>query len=361
MRNLLGFLLRRTALRTLSSTSAFSSTARSRPFITYKPSAVTFKQQWKSTDFQRRFASEDAKPSEATTIDETVPEEPSRIEEEALEETSATSETPEDTRAQPDTAAHAASETTDAAEAAQTTTSSPSSTLESAQQKASEIASSATEAAEQAGAAIGEGAQQAQQSATDTAQQLGEAVGGAMGSTAGARPAPSPFDPPPARNEAFRRPSQINPSKILYIGNLYFEVREDTLRREFTRFGNIVNARIVYDSRGLSKGFGYIEFENLDSATAAIRALDQQVLEGRRMTVQYHIPREPRQSAGPGSGLMNAPSRTLFIGNMSYEMSDKDLNNLFREIKNVLDVRVAIDRRSGQPRGFAHADFVDIA
>jgi RNA recognition motif-containing protein len=34
---------------------------------------------------------------------------------------------------------------------------------------------------------------------------------------------------------------------------------------------------------------------------------------------------------------------------------------LFREIRNVLDVRVAIDRRSGQPRGFAHADFVDIA
>lgn len=41
-------------------------------------------------------------------------------------------------------------------------------------------------------------------------------------------------------------------------------------------------------------------------------------------------------------------------------MSDADLNKLFRDIKNVIDVRVAIDRRSGQPRGFAHADFVDI-
>lgn len=44
---------------------------------------------------------------------------------------------------------------------------------------------------------------------------------------------------------------------------------------------------------------------------------------------------------------------------MSYEMSDKDLNDLFKEVKNVLDVRVAIDRRTGQPRGFAHADFID--
>ena len=46
---------------------------------------------------------------------------------------------------------------------------------------------------------------------------------------------------------------------------------------------------------------------------------------------------------------------------MSYDMSDKDLNELFREIKNVLDVRVAIDRRTGQPRGFAHADFLDVS
>jgi RNA recognition motif-containing protein len=55
------------------------------------------------------------------------------------------------------------------------------------------------------------------------------------------------------------------------------------------------------------------------------------------------------------------PSKTIFIGNMSFEMSDKDLNDLFHDIQNVLDVRVAIDRRTGQPRGFAHADFVDVA
>jgi nucleolin len=45
---------------------------------------------------------------------------------------------------------------------------------------------------------------------------------------------------------------------------------------------------------------------------------------------------------------------------MSFEMTDRDLNALFRGIKNVIDVRVAIDRRTGQPRGFAHADFIDV-
>jgi nucleolin len=56
----------------------------------------------------------------------------------------------------------------------------------------------------------------------------------------------------------------------------------------------------------------------------------------------------------------NTPSKTVFIGNLAFEMSDADLNRLFKDIKNVMDVRVAIDRRTGQPRGFAHADFVDV-
>lgn len=43
-----------------------------------------------------------------------------------------------------------------------------------------------------------------------------------------------------------------------------------------------------------------------------------------------------------------------------YEQPLTHLTDMFRNIKNVLDVRVAIDRRSGQPRGFAHADFMDV-
>jgi nucleolin len=93
-----------------------------------------------------------------------------------------------------------------------------------------------------------------------------------------------------------------------------------------------------------------------------------QVFEGRNLVVQFHRPKtntstNTNSRAGGASGgfAYNPPSKTLFIGNMSFEMSDKDLNDLFRDIRNVMDVRVAIDRRTGQPRGFAHADFIDVA
>lgn len=54
------------------------------------------------------------------------------------------------------------------------------------------------------------------------------------------------------------------------------------------------------------------------------------------------------------------PTNSIYIGNIPYEASDADLNALFRSLDNVTDVRVAVDRNTGWPRGFAHADFADV-
>ena len=96
------------------------------------------------------------------------------------------------------------------------------------------------------------------------------------------------------------------------------------------------------------------------SCADAMAQMHQQVFEGRRLIVQPARQREPTFSKRYGQGASATPSKTLFIGNMSFEMTDRDLNNLFKNVRNVLDVRVAIDRRTGQPRGFAHADFMDV-
>lgn len=150
----------------------------------------------------------------------------------------------------------------------------------------------------------------------------------------------------------FQRPV-VDPCPTIYVGNLSFEMSPDELQKEFETYGKVVSVRLATDARGLSKGFGYVEYESTDNAAAAIAARDQTSLDGRRVVVNYQ--------AGPKSkSPTGEPSKTLFIGNLAFEMSDADLNKLFRDIRNVIDVRVAIDRRTGQPRGFAHADFVDV-
>ncbi|KAL9021904.1 MAG: hypothetical protein Q9185_000918 [Variospora sp. 1 TL-2023] len=158
------------------------------------------------------------------------------------------------------------------------------------------------------------------------------------------------------RNLTSTRP-EVPPSTTVYVGNLFFDVREEDLRREFEKLGALESVKLILDNRGLSKGFGYINFTDIATATSAIENYNNQPFEGRRLSVQFAA---QRTTGATRNHTISPPSRTLFVGNMSYDMSDRELNNLFREIRNVTDVRVAIDRRTGQPRGFAHADFTDV-
>jgi nucleolin len=47
----------------------------------------------------------------------------------------------------------------------------------------------------------------------------------------------------------------VEPGKVLYVGNLYYEVNEDQLKRIFSRFGAIDSIKIVRDNRNLSRGY----------------------------------------------------------------------------------------------------------
>lgn len=88
----------------------------------------------------------------------------------------------------------------------------------------------------------------------------------------------------------------------------------------------------------------------------AVEGTNNSFWHGRRIQVS---PRVPRGSTKPG-GHSGGPTRSLYIGNIPYETTDAELNRIFRELDNVTDVRVAVDRTTGWPRGFAHADFADV-
>ncbi|KAF1813629.1 RNA binding domain-containing protein [Eremomyces bilateralis CBS 781.70] len=160
-----------------------------------------------------------------------------------------------------------------------------------------------------------------------------------------------------------RAPRSNAPKHTLYIGNLNFEVTDDQLSTMFSEFGTLNQCTIVKDHRGLPRGFAFVSFETKEAADAAIEAMNEKIVAGRIMIVHHRTgtsssqPRQRREHTTPRPEF--PPSRTLYIGNMSWQMTDKDLTELFRGIRNVLDVRVAIDRATGHPRGFAHADFVD--
>ncbi|MEJ7687042.1 MAG: RNA-binding protein [Variovorax sp.] len=91
--------------------------------------------------------------------------------------------------------------------------------------------------------------------------------------------------------------------KKLYVGNLSYSVRDDTLEQAFGQYGSVASAKVMMErDSGRSKGFGFVEMSSDAEALAAIEGLNGQQLEGRSLTVNEARPMEPRAPGGFGGG-----------------------------------------------------------
>ena len=87
----------------------------------------------------------------------------------------------------------------------------------------------------------------------------------------------------------------------LYVGNLAYSVRDDSLLQAFSPFGTVTSAKVMMDREtGRSKGFGFVEMGNDAEAQAAINGMNGQALEGRAVVVNEARPREDRPGGGGG-------------------------------------------------------------
>lgn len=88
----------------------------------------------------------------------------------------------------------------------------------------------------------------------------------------------------------------------LYVGNLSYSMRDDTLAQQFAAYGQVASAKVMMDrDSGRSKGFGFVEMSSAAEAQAAIQGLNGKEVDGRALTVNVARPPEAR-SGGNGGG-----------------------------------------------------------
>lgn len=89
--------------------------------------------------------------------------------------------------------------------------------------------------------------------------------------------------------------------KKLYVGNLSYDVKSEDLETLFGQFGTVQSAQVIQDrDTGRSKGFGFVEMADDNSANEAIRGLHEKDHGGRPLTVNEARPREERGGGGGG-------------------------------------------------------------
>lgn len=84
-------------------------------------------------------------------------------------------------------------------------------------------------------------------------------------------------------------------AKSLFVGNLSYSTREETLKNAFAKYG-ASSVRIVE-----GRGFGFVDVED-DQAAGAITDMNETELDGRKIIVNEARPREPRSGGGGGGG-----------------------------------------------------------
>ncbi|KAD4584945.1 hypothetical protein R6Q59_036288 [Mikania micrantha] len=77
-------------------------------------------------------------------------------------------------------------------------------------------------------------------------------------------------------------------SSKLFVGGLSYDTNEPVLKDIFGHYGEIIEVKVICDHKsGKSKGYGFVHYISEDSASKALEEMDDQVLDGRNIRIQY--------------------------------------------------------------------------
>ncbi|KAJ7512083.1 hypothetical protein B0H11DRAFT_1843847 [Mycena galericulata] len=89
----------------------------------------------------------------------------------------------------------------------------------------------------------------------------------------------------------------------LYVGNLSWNTTDDALREAFAQHGKVTDSICMKDREtGRMRGFGFVTYDTPEEAQAAIEAMNESDLDGRRIKVNVAGERGGGGGGGYGGG-----------------------------------------------------------
>ncbi|KAF9623868.1 hypothetical protein IFM89_005636 [Coptis chinensis] len=164
--------------------------------------------------------------------------------------------------------------------------------------------------------------------------------------------------------------------RTVFVGNLPLKVKKKVLLKEFSKFGDVESVRIrsvpIVDSKTPRKGaimkgkinesvdsvHAYIVFKDEKSAQASL-SHNMAMLGGNHIRVDNACP--PRKKLKADSAPVYDNKRTVFVGNLPFDVKDEEIYQLLCGIKQIESdiegVRVIRDPNSSVGKGIAYVLF----
>ena len=176
----------------------------------------------------------------------------------------------------------------------------------------------------------------------------------------------TPVDPEKPQTKA--EPASKRADYGIWIGNLPYNATKDSLRQFLLKEGGIdeqdvTRVHLPVDEKKRNKGFAYIDFSTPAVLEIAL-SLSEKLTGGRRVLIKNAKSFEGRPdkalTKADGASSQKEPSTRVFVGNLSFDVTQADLWDHFSQVGRVEDIFMATFEDSGKCKGFAWVRFAEI-
>lgn len=149
----------------------------------------------------------------------------------------------------------------------------------------------------------------------------------------------------------------------VYIKNFGDELDDDKLMVIFEKYGKITSAKVMTDDSGKNRGFGFVSFEEPDSAERAVEELNNKDMGGRALYVGRAQKKAERQSELKRHFEQRKQERlnryqgvNLYVKNLDDALDDARLREEFAPYGDITSAKVMTDA-NGRSKGFGFVCF----
>ncbi|KAL0726366.1 hypothetical protein Bca4012_022459 [Brassica carinata] len=137
----------------------------------------------------------------------------------------------------------------------------------------------------------------------------------------------------------------------IFIKNLDLSIDHKALHDTFSTFGNIVSCKVAVDASGQSKGYGFVQYADEESAQKAIEKLNGMLLNDKQVYVGPFLRRQERDSTANITKFTN-----VYVKNLAESTTDDDLEKAFSEYGKITSAVVMRDGEE-KSKGFGFVNF----
>ncbi|XP_063063144.1 poly(U)-binding-splicing factor PUF60-B isoform X2 [Engraulis encrasicolus] len=144
----------------------------------------------------------------------------------------------------------------------------------------------------------------------------------------------------------------------VYVGSIYYELGEDTIRQAFAPFGPIKSIDMSWDSVTMKhKGFAFVEYEIPEAAQLALEQMNSVMLGGRNIKVGR--PSNIGQ-AQPIIDQLAEEARAynrIYVASVHPDLSDDDIKSVFEAFGKIKGCTLARDPNTGRHKSYGFIEY----